>query len=596
MTDGEYISLTKEERHEINSNVLKLKIIAIDVIKKISNIKEEMENSSEKLFKEFYLKQTDEFLKNIKIYYSYNKEIISHIEKIVEDIFNNRNNIENSISDKNKILRRYDVNVMVSNNKDMHSKVLYEDSCDYNKLFGRIDYYQNEQAASITDYMMIECGSVLKANRGVIILDAYELVKNYRSYDMLKKVITQQSLTIQNNSGGLDILPVYTIKPQKIDINIKVVLIGSYELFYYLYNNDSEFRELFKMKVELKNDIRNDEANTLKIVGFISSFCRNNKLHPVTYDGVIEILKYSLQKSGNRKYYSAKFNIISDILIRANNISNSECLNYIDKKCIGNAIGFIEMKGVNIKNKINEMYRDNKYLMNLKGSRIGQVNALSIMDFGDFMVGKVNKITAVTYAGRDGIINIEREVMLSGNIHSKGIMILTGYIGNMFGQDKQLSFNASLCFEQMYGEIDGDSASAAELIVLLSGLGDIPLKQSIAVTGSVNQFGYIQPVGEINKKIESFYYICKSIGNVDDAGVIIPYYNMDELVLSSDIENDILNKKFHIYAVKKIEDCIQILFDSETKYDSSDLFNVVKKRVNDKLEKYSEAVSKNIKI
>lgn len=218
------------------------------------------------------------------------------------------------------------------------------------------------------------------------------------------------------------------------------------------------------------------------------------------------------------------------------------------------------------------------------------------MDFGDFMVGKVNKITAVTYAGRDGIINIEREVMLSGNIHSKGIMILTGYIGNMFGQDKQLSFNASLCFEQMYGEIDGDSASAAELIVLLSGLGDIPLKQSIAVTGSVNQFGYIQPVGEINKKIESFYYICKSIGNVDDAGVIIPYYNMDELVLSSDIENDILNKKFHIYAVKKIEDCIQILFDSETKYDSSDLFNVVKKRVNDKLEKYSEAVSKNIKI
>jgi predicted ATP-dependent protease len=283
---------------------------------------------------------------------------------------------------------------------------------------------------------------------------------------------------------------------------------------------------------------------------------------------------------------------IVDIIEQAEVVAQLKGMKIIDEASIKDTIYAIEKRHGLYRDKILNMYKDGMYILELKNSKIGQINGLSVIDLGDIRVGKQNRITVTTFAGKDGVINIEREANMSGNIHSKGIMILSGYIGELFGQNNLLSFNASICFEQLYGEIDGDSASAAELIALMSSLGDIPINQGIAVTGSVNQIGEIQPVGGLNEKIEGYFDICNLYGLDGKQGVAIPYTNIDNLILKDEVLSAVDKGLFRLYAVGKIEDCFEILCEDTFKTRGKrKIIDIIKENIINKLERYKNIFS-----
>jgi predicted ATP-dependent protease len=316
----------------------------------------------------------------------------------------------------------------------------------------------------------------------------------------------------------------------------------------------------------------------------------------VNRDGVLELLKYLIRLGQSKYYFNSKLKEIVDVLDQSNQIAEGSGSSVIERKHIKEVMFLMEKRHSLIRDRILDMYRDNKYIVELSGYRVGQINALSVIDYGDFAFGKQNRITVTTFVGRSGIVNIEREIDMSGSIHSKGILILSGFIGERYGQNSPISFNASICFEQLYGEIDGDSASAAELIALLSSLGDIPIKQSIAVTGSVNQKGDIQPVGGLTEKVEGFYEICKLYGLDGSHGVVLPYSNIDEVILKDEVLEAVENGLFHIYGVKRIEDCFEILCNDQERMKSRrSIMDFVDEGVRSKLQKYNNVFNQKDK-
>lgn len=383
-----------------------------------------------------------------------------------------------------------------------------------------------------------------------------------------------------------------TLKPEEIPLNVKVILLGNPYVYHILYKYDEDFRELFKIRADFEDEIKSVNGTALKILGFISNYCHEKGILPISYDGVLEIFKYSARLTESRRYFTASMHSIVEIIDQAYAITEVNRKEIIGKKDIKAAISARERRHGLYRDKILEMYMDGKYIVDLKGYKVGQINGLSILDFGDVSFGKVSRITVATFAGRDGIINIERETNMSGDIHSKGVMILSGFIGETFGQTMPISFSASICFEQLYGEVDGDSASAAELVALMSSLGDLPIKQSLAITGSVNQRGEIQPIGGVNEKIEGFFDICCLFGLDGSQGVVIPGTNIDELILKDEVVSAVEGGLFHIYTVKTIEDCIEILCEyQDNTHGKKLIFDNLKENINIKLNKYRNSFS-----
>ena len=417
-----------------------------------------------------------------------------------------------------------------------------------------------------------------------------QLLLSYQGWNALKRCLLSGRIAIDNLKNQLDIIPIKGIKPEEIPLELKVVLLGSPEVYYMMYSYDQDFKELFTIKADFDDVIKNDNASVMKLLGFISQYCRDNNVQGITRPGVEELLRYSSRLAEDKKYFSASLKKIAELIKQSDAIARSQGAGVVDRIHIMECLSLEEKRYGLFRKRMLDMYKDGKFITRLSGSRVGEINALSVISLGDVVVGKQNRITAATFAGRSGVINIEREADLSGNIHNKGILILSGYLGETFGQKTQLSFNASLCFEQLYNGIEGDSASAGELIAIISSLGDIPIKQGIAITGSVNQRGEIQPIGAVNTKIEGFFDICNMFGLDGMHGVIIPRLNQDELVLRDDVMKAVENKLFHIYSVGTIDECFEILWDKQ-EHQEEGRFAEVKKRVVAKLESYNSMLS-----
>lgn len=354
-------------------------------------------------------------------------------------------------------------------------------------------------------------------------------------------------------------LAMISLKPEPIPIDVKVILIGSSNIYHTLLSLDNDFRKLFKIKVEFEETAPINEENINKLARFVHSFCEQEELPHLNRDAMARIVEYASRIAGDNKKLSTRFTDLGQVVGEAAIWAKLAKSKVVTEDFVNKALAERVERIKKYDEKYLEMIKDNTLLINTTGSRVGEINGLTIMTIGDYSFGKPAKITVNTYTGKQGVVNIEREVELSGSTHTKGVLILSGYLGELFAQDIPLCLTASICFEQLYNGVDGDSASSTELYGLLSSLSEIPIKQSIAVTGSVNQKGEIQPIGGVNEKIEGYFQICKMRGLDGSHGVMIPVQNVENLQLKDEVVDAVKNKLFHIYAVSTIDEGIEVL-------------------------------------
>lgn len=471
---------------------------------------------------------------------------------------------------------KYKVNLFVDNGIDRENSkapVIVEINPSPSNLFGKAEYdYYNGNVK--TDFTKLIPGAVHKANGGYLVLYVDQLLRYPLSWDMLKRAIQSRQIGVDTQTS---------IKPENMPIDIKVVLIGNNYMYNLLYNYDSDFSKYFKIFVDFDNEMDKTDHNEDGIARFIAYQCGKNNLKHFTYDAVKEVIKFSTRICGDRYKLSTKFNKIMEIIFEGDVCAQIRDSEYVDKCDVQKAILERKKRLNRIENKMEESLENGFTLIETSGNRIGVMNGLSVLSTGEYSFGRPSRITVTTSPGNKGIVNIEREVNMSGPIHNKGVLILGGYLAENFAQEFPLSLNANICFEQNYGGIEGDSATGAELYALLSSLSKIPLKQNIAATGSMNQKGEIQVVGGISEKIEGFYSACKKQGLNGNQGVIIPKNNSRNLVLSEEVTNAINEGKFTIYTVERVEEAIEILTDVK--------FDEMKSRVIERLREFNELQS-----
>jgi len=443
---------------------------------------------------------------------------------------------------------------------------------------------------------MIRPGSIAKANGGYLVLNALDVLKYPFVWDTLKKALENQELRIEDVYQQYGLMGTTGLRPQPIKLNFKVIITGNPYLYYLLYNYDEDFKKLFKVKADFDSVVEAKNDNLSQYVCTIKSICDSNKLKQFDRNGVETILEYSSRLAGDQNKLSLDFGSLSKIIREASYWSNIESVNnYVSRKHVEKAIDEKVYRSNLIEEKILEMIKNGMILVDTKREVTGQINGLAVYSIGDYAFGKPSRITCETFMGTEGVVNIERQAKLSGNIHDKGVLILSGYIGRRYAQEKPLSLSATLAFEQSYEMVEGDSASAAELIAIISSLSGIPIKQSIAITGSVNQKGDIQPIGGVNEKIEGFYHICKANGLTGDQGVIIPHQNVRNLMLKKDVVEAIRKGEFHVYSVETVDQAIEILTGREAgegktngKFEKGSVNNAVDQRLLQLAEEYGK--------
>lgn len=573
MSEDEYNSLSDQEYVEMKEKSEKLQVETADYFNKIRSLEKEYRENIKELNKSMGRRIVSFNLMELRNEYTDNKSVIKYLDSLEEDIVehiskfindnNNKKSQDNPLmmfrgKDSEKFFKRYKLNLFVDNSELDSAPVIFETNPTYQNLIGTIEYTV-EMGVKKTDFRHIKNGALHRANGGYLIVLAKDILANPFAWKGLKRAMLDEKVTIESMHSTYSAFSASTIKPEPIDIDLKVIVIGEPRIYHLLSAYDEEFGKLFKIRAEFDYETDRSKENILKMSQFIGSYCRDNKLRHLTKDGVGKIIDYSTRLVSDKNKLSARLKSITEILVEANTISKKDGLDFINKESIEKTIKRKEYRDNRYEEKILELFDEGTYLINVSGEKVGEINGLAVISTGQYSFGKPNKITVSTFKGKKGIVNIEREVRSSGKIHDKGILILSGYLGHKFAKDKTLAFTASVVFEQLYGGIEGDSASSTELYAILSSLANVPINQSIAVTGSVNQRGEIQPIGGINEKIEGFYKICKMKGLNGEQGVMMPIQNVKNLVLKDEVIEAVKNEKFYIYAIEHIDQGIEIL-------------------------------------
>ena len=499
--------------------------------------------------------------------------VVQHLNEIRDDIMENtelftpggteekpdseeKNPLEKSLPDF--LFRRYDVNVIVDNSELKGAPVISEDNPTVTNLLGK---FENESrfGALTTDFTLIKGGSLHRANGGYLILGAIELLKNQFSYDGLKRVLQSGSILIEETGQRLGVASTKTLVPQAIPLNVKVILVGDHEIYQALYTQDPDFGILFKVKAHFDDSIERNDQNQKTYGSFVHSLCEREGLNHLEAPALAKVVEYGSRLAEDQTKLSTKFPEIADLVREANFYATQDRAKIVKDVHIKKALDEKVYRSNLLDEKIKEMIERGIILIDTSGTQVGQVNGLSIISLGDFDFGQPSRITASLGLGRRGIIDIEREAKMGGQTHTKGVMIISGYLENKYAHDKPLSLSCRLVFEQSYGGVDGDSASSTELYAILSALSELPIKQNLAVTGSVNQKGEVQAIGGVNEKIEGFYKTCKAKGLKGDEGVMIPRSNVQHLMLNEELVEAVRQGRFHIYPVSTIDEGMEIL-------------------------------------
>ena len=542
----------------------------------------------------------------LKSKYKRNKKINKFLNDVKQDVLKNIPTfLEDETKQPNQPMQgpnirkpdpclNYRVNLFVDNSARNGAPIIMDSNYSYHNIFGSLEY-ENYYGSLRTDHTMLKPGLLQQANGGYIIFQAKDLLANPMCYEALKKALRVKELGIENTADQRSSMVMISLKPEPIPLNLKVILIGSANIYQTLLAMDSDFKKLFKIKVEFEDDAEINQENVNKLARIIHGFCEHDELPHLDKKAMCRLVEYASKLAGKHNRISTRFDDLIQVAGEAATwakISKSKVVTEeFIKKALAERIERIKKYDA----RYFEMIKENSLLINTSGYEVGTLNGLTVMSIGDYAFGKPAKITVNTYTGKNGIINIEREVEISGPSHSKGVLILSGYLGEMFAQDIPLCLTASICFEQLYNGVDGDSASSTELYGLLSSLSGIPINQSIAVTGSVNQKGQIQPIGGVNEKIEGFFQICKMRGLDGSHGVMIPIQNVDNLQLSDEVVEAVKNKQFHIYSVSTIEEGIEVLTGVPAgKKDKNGKFpaGTINYLVYEKLKKYAELSEK----
>ncbi len=621
ITPEEYKELDVDIREEIDIKRNKIASIIDDKIRDGQTLQRLAQEQAIELEKKTAFDAAEPLVKQLKEKYKSIPEIDDYLDKLLKDaaenhgIFNNARSItideyatdisdESETSDEEednlfepKLLEtkdsknpftRYKVNLFVNNENTKGAPVIAESNPYYYNLFGKIEY-KNHMMTTMTDFTMVKAGAIQRANGGYLILQAKDLLMDPYAWDALKKALKYKQAVVENIGEQSRFIPTVTLKPQPIPLNVKVILIGSY-WYYQILSTDEDFKKLFKVNVDFDVEMERTPENIQHYVSFIGSMCEKENLKHLTCAAMSRVIEFGSRLADNQNKLSTRFNVVSEILYEASALADSEKYksNFVDAVHVEMAIKNKKYRSNMIEEKMQKQILDKKVLIDTEGQVVGQVNGLSVMGTAGYSFGLPSRITARTYSGREGIINIERETEMSGNIHSKGVLTLNGYLGGKFAQEKQLGLTAQVTFEQLYGGVEGDSASSTELYAILSSLSGVPIKQNIAVTGSVNQMGEIQPIGGVNEKIEGFFDICSLKGLTGDQGVMIPWSNVDNLMLKDEVIEAVKNNMFHIYAVKKIEEGIELLtgvsageLDQYGEYPKDTIFHLANQKLMD---------------
>jgi len=453
---------------------------------------------------------------------------------------------------------RYRINLFIDNGSSQGAPVVYEANPTYFNLFGRIEHVI-QMGNAITNFTMIKPGALHRANGGYLILDCREVLINLFSYEALKRCIRNGEVKIEDMTEQFRFIATVSLKPQPIPLKCKIVLIGTPLLYYLLYQLDPDFRKYFKVKADFDRMMKNTWENVQQYALFIATQCRDENLLPFEPGGVAGIVEYAARLIEDKNRFSSRFLDISDLIREAAFYASRQGAERVDRSHVDLALEAKIYRSNKLEERIQEFIEDGTILVDTDGAVAGQVNGLSVFLLGDYSFGKPSRVTVRTYLGKGGVVNIEREAKLSGPIHDKGVLILVGFFGDRYAQDKPLALAASICFEQSYSGVEGDSASSTELYGLMSSLSGLPVRQGIAVTGSVNQRGQVQPIGGVNEKIEGFYAVCKAKGLTGDQGVIIPTGNRKNLMLKEEVIEAVREGKFTIWAVSTVDEGIEIL-------------------------------------
>ncbi len=548
--------LTEDEYKKI---IEKIQALEVDMAKIYSQIKEIQDTASSELEKlnEWMVKPVvANMIDDIKRKFTDDK-ITAYLNEVLDAILSNLEKFLKKDT-KEQEFREYSVNVMVDNSETKDVPIIFETNPSYKNLFGTIERQALMPGVMTSDFLNIKAGSLLRANGGYLIVNAFDALIEAGVWPALKRTLRNGVIDIQ----VFDPFYMFTssaLKPEPITIDVKVIMIGSQWLYYLLFQQDEDFKKIFKVKADFDTVMDKNTRNINEYASFVKSICDNEQLLPFSKQAIAEVVEYSVRVAGRRSKLSTRFNVIADTVRESDYWARQSNQKEVRGEDVEKAIQCWRKRMSMVEDKIQEMIENDILMISTKGNSVGQLNGLSVYQIGNYAFGRPVRITAKTSLGKAGIINIEREANLGGRTYNKGVLILSGFLRSRYAQHQPMAIDATLGFEQSYSEIDGDSASSAEVYVLLSALSDVPLSQELAVTGSVNQNGEIQAIGGVNEKIEGFFEVCKAKGLTGNQGVIIPASNVEDLMLKQEIVDAVTKKKFRIFAVKTIDEGIELL-------------------------------------
>jgi lon-related putative ATP-dependent protease len=600
MTEERFRQLSEEEQNAIGERRAALFKELSESMKIIREIQREADARIQELDRHVAHSIVGELVQEIAEKYRSLPDVLRYLRDLENDMVQNRHLFMPRSAEvppfpflmgEEDPFRRYQVNLLIDHAGLEGAPVVIELNPTHGNLFGKVEK-ELRYGALYADFTLIKPGSLHKANGGFLVLPVEELLSNLGSWDGLKRCIRTNEVFIEDLAEKLALYTTKSLRPQPIPLNIKIILIGNPLFYQLLYALDDEFPELFKVKAEFHTRVPRNEENLRQILGFLRRFCEKENLKPLNREAIQRVLEHSCRLAESQNHLSTEFGALADVVRESHFYALKENSPTITQEHINKTLHQKIYRANLIEERIQEMIAQGEILLDTQETRIGVVNGLSVISVGDYEFGKPSRITATVALGKGEIVDIEREVALGGPIHSKGVLILAGYLYQKYAQHTPLTLTARVVFEQSYSPVEGDSASSAELYALLSALANVPIKQGIAVTGSVNQRGEIQPIGGVNEKVEGYFRVCKHLGLHGEQGVLIPESNKHHLVLSDEVVEAVRQKKFHIYTAKTVDEGIELLTgmpagvpDEKGLYPDGTVHHLVQKR----LQEFAEA-------
>jgi predicted ATP-dependent protease len=567
LSQEEFIALPAAVQERLGAAAGELQQHLDITLRQLRQLEREASQAHEKLVSEVAAAVTRQLIGELRDHFAGLDPVQRYLNEVEKDLIAHAEEFRGAANGKPMLpflpppgafLDRYRVNVLVDRSQDSGAPVVIESNPTHGNLLGKIEHHAHF-GTLVTDFTLIRPGALHRANGGYLILEAKDLFRNFLAWESLKKALKSRSIRIEEPLEEYRLVTTASLAPEPIPLSVKVVLIGSPFIYYLLYNVDEDFGELFKVKVDFDDSFERTHDTELLYARFVGNACREHGLKPFSADGIARLIEYGSRMVAHQQRLSSRLGTLLDVVRDAAFYARERGHGQVTGDDVDHAIGQKIYRSNLIEERVGRMIQEGTLLIATDGDAVGQVNGISVMSTGDHAFGRPSRITARTFAGEPGIVDIERESKLGGRIHSKGVMILTGFLAGRFAHERPLALSASITFEQQYEEVDGDSASCAELLALLSSLAGIPLSQSIAVTGSVNQRGEIQPVGGINEKIEGFFDVCRARGLTGRQGVVIPGTNVRHLMLRKDVVDAVRDGTFHVHAVSTVDQGLEIL-------------------------------------